>query len=307
MDVPQQGTEPTLTDEKPAQQPENPGRLQALEKRLAKLGEWALSAQEGFRGLQEKQDLIAADLASHQAALQTQQQAAAVDVVMGYRPSPEQLIQLFEALAQWQHSAPEVEKSARASFRTKEDNEGKGAKDVNYSYATPGEISSLARTAGEVGLAHWHREIVHSEYSVIRTYLLHKSGGFIYTDVPLLTRENKLLSPMQVWSVANTSARRLGLLSVLGIMPSDTDDDGNPRQQEGQANGRGRSIRAVGASHGSGTGLGDKPPPLPEANIRRIPSASKPAAVGPEPGQLAAPISTTTREFLQKPAGYAPA
>lgn len=149
MDVPQQGTEPTLTDEKPAHQPENL-RLQVLEKRLAKLGDWALSAQEGFIGLQEKQDLLAADLASHQAALQTQQQAAAVDVVMGYRPSVEQLILLFEALAQWQFGAPEVEKSARASFKTKEHNEGGGGgKDVNYSYATPGEISSLARTAGE--------------------------------------------------------------------------------------------------------------------------------------------------------------
>jgi hypothetical protein len=300
VDVPQQGTEPTLTDEKPAHQPENL-RLQVLEKRLAKLGDWALSAQEGFKGLQEKQDLIAADLASHQAALQTQQQAAAVDVVMGYRPSVEQLIQLFEALAQWQHGAPEVEKSARASFKTKEHNEGGGGgKDVNYSYATPGEISSLARTAGEFGLAHFHREVVLSDYSVIRTYLLHKGGGFIYSDVPLLTRENKLLSPMQVWSVANTSARRLGLLSVLGIMPSDTDDDGNLRQPEGQANGRGRSIRTVGASSGSSTRLGEKPPPLPEANIKRIPT-SKPAAVGAGPGQAEAPIPTTAT------AGYVPA
>jgi hypothetical protein len=300
VDVPQQGTEPTLTDEKPAHQPEN-FRLQVLEKRLAKLGDWALSAQNGFKGLQEKQDLLAADLASHQAALQTQQQAAAVDVVMGYRPSVEQLIQLFEALAQWQHGAPEVEKSARASFKTKEHNEGGGGgKDVNYSYATPGEISSLARTAGEVGLAHFHREIVLSDYSVIRTYLLHKGGGFIYSDVPLLTRENKLLSPMQVWSVANTSARRLGLLSVLGIMPSDTDDDGNSRQPEGQANGRGRSIRTVGASLGSSTRLGEKPPPLPETNIKRIPN-SKPAAVGAEPGQAEAPIPTTAT------AGYVPA
>jgi hypothetical protein len=299
VDVPQQGTEPTLTDEKPAHQPENP-RLQVLEKRLAKLSDWALSAQEGFKGLQEKQDLIAADLASHQAALQTQQQAAAVDVVMGYRPSPEQLILLFEALAQWQFGAPEVEKSARASFKTKDNNEGGGGKDVSYSYATPGGISSLARTAGEVGLAHFHREVVLSDYSVIRTYLLHKGGGFIYSDVPLLTRENKLLSPMQVWSVANTSAKRLGLLSVLGIMPSDTDDDGNPRQPEGQANGRGRSIRTVGASSGSATGLGEKPPPLPEVNIKRIPT-SKPAAVGAGPGQAAAPIPTTAT------AGYAPA
>lgn len=299
MDVPQHGTEPTLTDEKPAQQPENP-RLQALEKRLAKLGEWALSAQEGFRGLQEKQNLLAAELACHQAALQTQQQAAAVDVVMGYRPSPEQLILLFEALAQWQFGAAEVEKSARASFKTKDNNEGGGQKDVSYSYATPGEISSLARTAGEVGLAHFHREVVLSDHSVIRTYLLHKGGGFIYSDVPLLTRENKLLSPMQVWSVANTSARRLGLLSVLGIMPSDNDDDGNPRQPEGQANGRGRSIRTVGATSGSATGLGEKPPPLPEANIKRIPT-SKPAAVGAGPGQAAAPIPTTAT------AGYAPA
>jgi hypothetical protein len=290
VDVPQQGTEPTLTDEKPAQQPENP-RLQAFEKRLAKLGEWALSAQEGFKGLQEKQDLLAADLASHQAALQTQQQAAAVDVVMGYRPSPEQLFLLFEALAQWQHGAPEVEKSARANFRTKTTEERGEGKEVDYPYATPGEISALARTGGAFGLAHFHREVIFEDYSVIRTYLVHKSGGFIYSDVPLLKKDNRMLSPMQQWSHANTSAKRLGLLSVMGIMPSDTDDDGNPRQPEGQPNGRGRSIRTVGASSGSATGLGEKPPPLPEANIKRI--ASKPAAVGAGPGQAAAPISTT--------------
>jgi hypothetical protein len=56
----------------------------------------------------------------------------------------------------------------------------------------------------------------------------------------------------------------------------------------------------VGASLGSSTRLGEKPPPLPEANIKRI-SAAKPAAVGGEPGQAAAPIPTTAT------AGYAPA
>ncbi len=273
MDAPQAQPDRTLSEEKPAQQPASPDRLQAVEERLAKIGKWASSAQEGIKALQENQDLFAANLASHQTALQTQQQAAAIDSVMGYLPSPEQLMLLFEALALWQFGAPEVEKSAKANFQTKE-GEGRERKDVSYAYATPGEVSALARSAGEFGLGHFHREIVHHDYSAVRTYLVHKGGGFIYSDVPLLTRENRLLSPMQVWSVANTSARRLGLLSVMGIMPSDTDDAGNSLQPEGQVGGRGRSTRPAG----SGADMGiKKPPPLPAENIRRI-GAPSPAA-----------------------------
>ncbi len=289
VDDPKAQTELTAQNQS---QPLGPDPLQAIRRKLSQLGEWAHSTQEGFKALQENQDLFAAELAAHQAAqaaFQAQQEAAAIDVVMGYRPSPEQLMGLFEALAEWQHGAPEVEKSATANFQTKE-GEGRERKEVSYAYATPGEVSALARTAGKFGLGHFHREIVHSNCSAVRTYLTHKGGGFIYSDVPLLTRENRLLSPMQVWSVANTSARRLGLLSVMGIMPSDTDDAGNSLQPEGQASGRGRSTRPAGSATDMGI---RKPPPLPAENIRRIGAPSPAAAPTAAATASTAPIEQT--------------
>jgi hypothetical protein len=179
----------------------------------------------------------------------------APDEVMGYRPSPEQLAQLFTALAEWQAAAPGLGKTGTAAFKTNAGN------DASYDYATPGDVSALARTAGAQGLSHFHREVAMASYSVIRTYLLHKAGGFVWCDVPLLQKENRLLSPIQVWSAACTAAKRMGILSVMGILPADTDDASNPTGGGG------------GGRQGGGRPPGGdlpKPPPLPAANIRRI-------------------------------------
>jgi hypothetical protein len=186
----------------------------------------------------------------------------APDEVMGYRPSPEQLAQLFTALAEWQAAAPGLGKTGTAAFKTNSGN------DASYDYATPGDVSALARTAGAQGLSHFHREVAMASYSVIRTYLLHKAGGFVWCDVPLLQKENRLLSPIQVWSAACTAAKRMGILSVMGILPADTDEAGNPTG----GGGGGRQ----GGGRPPGGGDPPKPPPLPAANIRRIGAAAGP-------------------------------
>jgi hypothetical protein len=195
----------------------------------------------------------------------------APDEVMGYRPSPEQLAQLFTALAEWQAAAPGLGKSGTAAFETN------AGRDVSYDYATAGDVSALARTAGAQGLSHFHREVAMANYSVIRTYLLHKAGGFVWCDVPLLQKENRLLSPIQVWSAACTAAKRMGILSVMGILPADTDDAGNPTG----GGGGGRQ----GGGRPPGGGDLTKPPPLPAANIRRIGAGAGPtgAANGTAP------------------------
>jgi len=186
----------------------------------------------------------------------------APDEVMGYRPSPEQLAQLFTALAEWQAAAPGLGKAGTAKIETLD------GKKTSYDFATPGDVSALARTAGSQGISHFHREVVMADYSVIRTYLVHSAGGFIWCDVPLLQKENKLWSPMQKWSAACTAAKRMGILSVMGILPADADDDGNPT---GGGGGRQNGGRPPGG--------GDlpKPPPLPAKNIRRIGAGARPA------------------------------
>lgn len=218
----------------------------------------------------------------------------APDEVMGYRPSPEQLAQLFTALAEWQAAAPGLGKSGTAKIETTD------GKKASYDFATPGDVSALARTAGAQGLSHFHREVVmagYSVYSVIRTYLVHSAGGFIWCDVPLLQKENKLWSPMQKWSAACTAAKRMGILSVMGILPTDIDDDCNPTSGGGGGGGG----RQGGGRPPSGGGDLPKPPPLPAENIRRIGAGARPAGA-PGGTAPASPPQPAARDSAVPPA-----
>ena len=220
----------------------------------------------------------------------------APDEMMGYRPSPEQLVQLFTALAEWQAAAPGLGKTGKAAFQT---NAGDAA---GYDYATPGDVSALARTAGAKGLSHFHREVAMANYSVIRTYLLHNAGGFVWCDVPLLQKENRLLSPIQVWSAACTAAKRMGILSVMGILPADTDDAGNPTGGGGGGGGR----QGGGRPPSGGSDL-PKPPPLPAENIRRIGAGARPAGApgGTAPASLPQPAARDSAASSASARAYA--
>jgi len=143
-----------------------------------------------------------------------------VDGAIGYQPTPDQQAELFAAVAGWQYSAAAVDKGQVARIKTRAGDE------VSYRYADIGAVSEIARTAGEHGLAHFHREIVIDRQSFIRTYLVHAAGGWISCDVPLLVKENNLISSLQQWASACTMARRYGLFLVLGIAVGDEDDDG---------------------------------------------------------------------------------
>lgn len=178
---------------------------QVLENRLATLNE-----------LQDQVGLLASHLADQQMAATPQ----SVDGALGYQPTPEQQAQLFAALAEWQVTARPLQKGQEANITTRTGGT------VSYRYADIASVSEIARSAGAVGLCHFHREIVLAGQSFIRTYLLHKAGGWISCDIPLLTKENTMISSLQQWASACTMARRYGLFMVLGIAAGDEDDDG---------------------------------------------------------------------------------
>lgn len=143
-----------------------------------------------------------------------------IDQTIGYKPTPEQQAQLFAALAEWQLSAKPLEKASVANIQTR------GGSTVSYRYADIAAVSEIARSAGSTGLSHFHAQVSHNGQQFIRTYLLHKAGGWISCDVPLVTRENTMISGLQQWASTCTMARRYGLFMVLGIAAGDEDDDG---------------------------------------------------------------------------------
>jgi hypothetical protein len=63
---------------------------------------------------------------------------------------------------------------------------------------------------------------------VLRTTLLHKSGQWIASEVPLMVGEK---STMQTLGSAITYARRYGLAAMVGVV-ADEDDDGNAASKE---------------------------------------------------------------------------
>jgi len=215
--------------------PPQANEVQGLLSRMDAMSTWAASTQSQIRGLiaanqvfdsrmeaipviQEQLEVVAAQFAS----INTTQSppTPAVDSVIGYQPSPEQQMGLFAALADWQQGAKALEKGSTATIQTRQGGT------VNYRYADIAAVSEIARSAGVSGLSHFHREIVIQGQSFIRTYLLHQGGGWISCDVPLLTRENTLISSLQQWASACTMARRYGLFMILGIAAGEEDDDG---------------------------------------------------------------------------------
>lgn len=204
-----------------------------LTQRMDAMSEWASKNQSRLKALGEMQQafdgrLVAVE--SLQGAVESlmdrmtdfcsDQPRPLIDGAIGYQPTPAQQGLLFAALAEWQSSATAVDKGQTARIKTRAGDE------VSYRYADIGAVSEIARSSGKHGLCHFHREIVLAGQSFIRTYLTHSGGGWISCDVPLLVKENNLISSMQQWASAATMARRYGLFLVLGIAVGEEDDDG---------------------------------------------------------------------------------
>jgi hypothetical protein len=143
-----------------------------------------------------------------------------VDPNIGYKPTAEQQSALYAALASWQVASKSLPKQSKAQIQTR------SGGTVEYRYADIASVSEIAKTAGNSGLAHFHRQVNQDGRAYMRTYLVHQGGGWIFADVPLLTRENAMISDLQQWASACTMGRRYGLFMVLGIAAGDEDDDG---------------------------------------------------------------------------------
>lgn len=227
------------------------GLIIELTQRMDAMSEWASKTQSKLKTLGELHQsldgrIVAAEslqgavenLMDRVSDLHSDQPRPLIDGAIGYQPTPQQQGLLFAALAEWQSSATSVDKGQTARIKTRAGDE------VSYRYADIGAVSEIARSAGKHGLCHFHREIVLGGQSFIRTYLTHSGGGWISCDVPLLVRENNLISSLQQWASAATMARRYGLFLVLGIAVGEEDDDG---AGAGVVN-RGRSSAAPAAA-----------------------------------------------------------
>lgn len=225
---------PTGAD-KPAQTGERnlAGLIIELTQRMDAMSEWASKTQARLKAQAEMQQALEVRLAAAEnlqgavenlmdrvSDLRSDQPQPLIDGAIGYQPTPQQQSQLFAALAEWQCNATTVDKGQTAKIKTR------GGDEVSYRYADIGAVSEIARGAGKHGLSHFHREIMVAGQAFIRTYLTHSGGGWISCDVPLLVKENSLISSLQQWASACTMARRYGLFLVLGIAVGEEDDDG---------------------------------------------------------------------------------
>jgi hypothetical protein len=190
-----------------------------MQSRLKALGESQQSFDERLAATGNLQKLVE-NLMGRVSELSFDQPRPLIDGAIGYQPTPDQQSLLFASLAEWQSSATSVDKGQTARIKTRAGDE------VSYRYADIGAVSEIARSAGKHGLCHFHREIVLAGQCFIRTYLTHSGGGWISCDVPLLVRENNMISSLQQWASAATMARRYGLFLVLGIAVGEEDDDG---------------------------------------------------------------------------------
>jgi hypothetical protein len=192
--------------------------------------EWATKVEAQLKALSSDTAMLAGHithLAEVQAELEQKlsnqapaEQQLAGDCSLPYQPNPQQFAALYQALAEWQVKARPLTKGSKARIQTR------SGGTVEYRYSDIAAVSEIARSAGEVGLAHFHRQITLDGRAHMRTYLVHQGGGWISADVPLLTRENAMISGLQQWASACTMARRYGLFMVLGIAAGDEDDDG---------------------------------------------------------------------------------
>jgi hypothetical protein len=203
---------------------------QGIEARLDAMSAWASKVESQIRGLHSGSQVLVSQiehLAGSQAEIEqrltekvSERTTELVDENVGYKPTAEQQAALYGALAAWQASSKSLPKQSKAQIQTR------SGGTVEYKYADIASVSEIAKTAGNSGLAHFHRQVTQDGRPYMRTYLVHQGGGWIFADVPLLTRENAMISGLQQWASACTMARRYGLFMVLGIAAGDEDDDG---------------------------------------------------------------------------------
>ena len=145
-------------------------------------------------------------------------------VFLGYEPTAQQQVELFQALAAWHATKPRLVPNCTAEYRTK-----KGAL-VSYNYADLAEVIATGQTAVEMGLVVLTcQEFDDNGHAIVTGYLLHSGGGAIGSGpVPLYVGESD--RPGQAHAAGLTTCRRLALQMVLGLA-AERDDDFNATEE----------------------------------------------------------------------------
>lgn len=126
------------------------------------------------------------------------------------------------AMAAFQQQCPSIHKSRTAAFATKS-----GGK-VSYSYAP---IEQIAKTANPIlarlGLSYTWDTTVSGNHITVTCTVRHDNGASRSSAIQLPSgSSNPLLSDQQKMGAAWTFARRLSLVSALGLTTTDDDLDG---------------------------------------------------------------------------------
>lgn len=149
------------------------------------------------------------------------------DPLMGMRPTVEQQMALFKALAEWQATYPVLIKDQTAHVESK-----RTGKTFSYAFADLGQATSLAHSTGQFGLSTFQITVPRFyRHGFVRAYLVHQGGGFIYCDAPIYPRSGEGDREGQNWAAGVTFARRYALCSVLGIAAAGDDDYNGPPEQ----------------------------------------------------------------------------
>lgn len=158
-----------------------------------------------------------------------------VEAVIGYKPSMEQQMELFKALAEWQFTLEPLSHNRTAKFATKGD-DGRPGVEVSYGYADLAAVLQQARTGGKFGISTTCQIIRTANTEISLVVLALHSGGGALSSGPFSPSQdgNRLSSANQKKGGALTTARRLLTQAVMGLAAEGEDTDFNPQEQTGQ-------------------------------------------------------------------------
>lgn len=217
------------------------------------------------------------------------EQLCSVERIFGYKPSMDQQLGAFAALAEWQATAGELLPNRHPDFVS---NEGTR---VKYDYADLSAMLLYLRPAANFGLSVTFPLVFWQGQIVVVAYMLHRGGG-ILSSGPFIP-DLKAGKGTRNQSVAGgvTAAKRIALMAVAGIASAGEDTDFNPPERD--ESGGPRSQKGAGYRTGN-RGQGQRPAARREA----APTTSKaPVHTGPPPGWLSKEDRKKLVEEIQDP------
>lgn len=203
------------------------------------------------------------------------EELCSVERIFGYKPSMEQQLGAFAALAEWQATAGELLPNRHPDFKAEN-----GTR-VKYDYADLSAMLLYVRPAAAYGLSVTFPLVFWQGQIVVVAYMLHKGGG-ILSSGPFIP-DLKAGKGTRNQSVAGgvTAAKRIALMAVAGIASAGEDTDFNPPERDESSDPRSQQ----GAGYrGGNRGQGQRPAARRGAGPTSTSRA--PVHTGPPPGWL---------------------